>query len=108
MRRIAPLLILIAAALFEVGGDAAIRVGMRTNRWLFVVCGAVVLASYGIAINVLEWDFSRLLGAYVAIFALVSAVAGAVVFKERIAPATWAGLGLILIGGAIIQFGSAR
>jgi small multidrug resistance family-3 protein len=52
---------LIAAAL-EVGGDAMIRAGLRGKGWLLVVLGFAVLGSYGIAINQLPLDFSKLLG----------------------------------------------
>ena len=57
--------------------------------------------------NLLQIDFSKLLGVYVGVFAIVSVLAGATLFRERVAGATWVGLAVILFGSAIIQFGGA-
>jgi drug/metabolite transporter superfamily protein YnfA len=100
-------LVLFVAAVFEVAGDAVIRRGMRGAGLAFIVLGFLMLGTYGIVVNRLGWDFSQLLGAYVAVFALVAVAAGRLVFAETVAPTTWAGLVVILAGGAIIQFGPA-
>jgi small multidrug resistance family-3 protein len=105
---IASLLILVAAAALEVSGDAIIRKGLRGGALPIVAIGFVVLGAYGVVVNLLQIDFSRLLGVYVGVFAIVSVGAGAVVFRERIAGTTWVGLGVILLGSAIIQFGPGR
>ena len=55
--------------------------------------------------NLVKWDFSKLLGVYVAVFAVVSVDAGRFLFGERVPITTWAGLGIIILGGLIIQFG---
>lgn len=99
------LLLLVAAAILEVGGDAIIRKGLRGKSAPFVVFGFVVLGSYGVVVNLLDLDFSRLLGVYVAVFAVVSVLVGQLVFAERIPRATWLGLAVIVLGSAIIQFG---
>ena len=75
-------LIFVVAALLEVGGDAVMRRGLRGRSLLFVVAGAVTLAGYGLVVNTVKWDFSKLLGVYVAVFALVSVLAGRFVFKD--------------------------
>jgi drug/metabolite transporter superfamily protein YnfA len=98
-------LVLFVAAVFEVAGDAVIRRGMRGAGIAFIALGFVMLGTYGVVVNRLGWDFSQLLGAYVAIFALVAVAAGRFVFAEPVAPTTWAGLAVILVGGAIIQYG---
>lgn len=64
-----------------------------------------MLGCYGLVVNSVKWDFSRLIGVYVAFFALVSVLVGRFVFKESIPLSTWAGLVLILAGGMVIQFG---
>ncbi len=56
--------------------------------------------------NLVPWDFSRLLGTYVAVFALIAVLAGRSWFGEAVPPSTWLGLGLIVLGGAVIQLGS--
>jgi small multidrug resistance family-3 protein len=101
----AQIFVLVIAAMLEVGGDALIRRGLRASGAAFVVLGFVVLGTYGIVVNLLDLDFSRLLGIYVGVFALVSVLAGRFLFAEQIAPATWIGLCVVLTGSAIIQFG---
>ena len=98
-------LIFVVAALLEVGGDATIRRGLRGGGLAFIIVGCVALGCYGLVVNSVNWDFSKLLGVYVGFFAVVSVLVGRFVFGEVIAPSTWLGLALILAGGAVIQFG---
>jgi drug/metabolite transporter superfamily protein YnfA len=98
--------IFIAAALLEVGGDAVIRKGLRGNSLAVIVIGCVMLGCYGVVVNTVRWDFSKLLGVYVAIFAIVSVLFGRLVFRENIPVSTWIGL-IVIIGAMIIQFGNA-
>ena len=99
-------LIFIAAAIIEISGDALIRKGLQGSGIILIVIGFITLGSYGIMVNQVKWDFSKILGVYVAFFALVSVVFGRVIFKENIPISTWIGLGIIVIGGLIIQFGT--
>ena len=97
-------LIFLAAAVLEVGGDAVVRKGMQNSRPVFILLGFVMLGCYGVMVNMVKWDFSKMLGVYVAVFALISILFGRFGFKETISPATWIGLSLIMCGGLIIQF----
>ena len=72
---------------------------------MFIVAGGLMLAAYGLLVNTVRWDFSKLLGVYVAVFALVSVLCGRFVFGEEVPLATWLGLAIIVIGGMVIQFG---
>jgi len=99
-------LIFILSAVLEVGGDAMTRKGLRGSGLFFLLAGFVMLGCYGLVVNMVRWDFSKLLGVYVAVFALVSVLCGQFVFKENIPLSTWFGLGLIILGGATIQWGS--
>jgi small multidrug resistance family-3 protein len=101
-------LLFVAAAALEVGGDAAIRTGLRGGRPLWIVVGFLVLGSYGVVVNLIPLDFSKLLGIYVGVFAVVSVAVGRFVFAERVATTTWVGLAVILAGSAIIQLGARR
>jgi small multidrug resistance family-3 protein len=94
------------AAAFEVGGDILIRKGLRGSGIALIALGFVVLGSYGVLVNLLELDFSRLLGAYIGIFALISVSAGRLLFRDQVSSATWLGLGLVIVGSLIIQFGN--
>lgn len=99
-------LIFVGAAALEVGGDAVVRKGLRTSKWSFMAGGCLMLAAYGLVVNLVKWDFSKLLGVYVAIFALISVLASHFLFEEIVPVSTWLGLGIIVAGGLVIQFGS--
>jgi len=98
--------ILLVSALLEVGGDAVVRKGLRGSGGLTVAAGMLLLGCYGVVVNTVKWDFSKLLGVYVAVFALTSVLAGQILFKENIPLSTWLGLGFVIAGGLVIQFGS--
>ena len=100
--------IFLAAAVLEVGGDAIIRKGLHGGGWLLILAGFFALGCYGVVVNTVRWDFSKLLGVYVAVFAVVSVLAGRFAFGERIPAATWVGLAIIVAGGLVIQFGNTR
>ena len=97
--------IFIAAAILEVGGDAVVRKGLRGSTAGYIILGFLMLGCYGVVVNTVKWDFSRLLGVYVAVFAVISVLAGRFVFKETSPVTTWVGLAIIVIGGAVIQAG---
>ena len=97
--------IFVLAATLEVGGDAFVRTGLRNRQGLLVLLGMLVLGCYGLVVNTVQWDFSKLLGVYVAVFALVSILTGRFAFHEAVPPSTWLGLGIIVLGGLVIQFG---
>ena len=98
-------LIFIFAALLEISGDAIIRKGLRNSGILLILIGFVVVGSYGLLVNSVKWDFSKLLGVYVAVFAVISILYGRFVFKENIPASTWIGVVMIMLGGLIIQYG---
>ena len=97
--------IFIFAALLEVAGDAVVRRGLRARGAVWVVTGCAALALYGVVVNSVKWDFSKLLGVYVGFFAVVGVLFGHLVFREHIPISTWCGLALIILGGIIIQLG---
>ena len=100
--------LLLVAAVLEVGGDAVIRRGLRGGGLLLVVAGFVVLGGYGIVVNLVPWEFGRLLGVYVGVFATASVLCGRFVFGESVPASTWVGLALVVAGGLVIQFGPTR
>ncbi len=100
-------LVFIGSALLEVGGDAIVRRGLRGYNFVIIIAGGLMLAAYGLLVNTVKWDFSKMLGVYVAVFALVSILFGRFVFGEQVPPSTWLGLAVIIAGGLIIQFGHA-
>jgi drug/metabolite transporter (DMT)-like permease len=100
-----PWLVFVGAACLEMSGDAAVRRGLRGGGWPWMLGGFAVLAGYSVLVNAVRWDFSKLIGVYVAFFALASVLCGRFVLKENVPPSTWLGLAVIFLGGLIIQFG---
>jgi len=98
-------LILLTAAALEVAGDAVVRSGLRGGGFAMALVGCAMLAAYGVAVNLLGWDFSRSLGVYVAVFAAAAVLTGRFVFQDVVPASTWTGLAVIALGGLIIQFG---
>ncbi len=105
--KLGAILVFVGAAVLEVLGDALIRKGMRGSGAVVVGLGMVVLGAYGVVVNLLDLDFSRLLGAYVGVFAIVSVVIGRLMFKDQIPLSTWVGLLIILVGSMVIHVGRA-
>jgi len=105
---VAVILFLIAGVL-EVSGDAKIRQGFGDRRWIPCLVGAASLVIYGlfvnaaIALKLIDWTFSRQLGVYVAIFALVSSLFGYLFFGERLGNLHLLGLSIVVIGGIVIS-----
>ena len=100
------ILLMVVAALFEVGGDALIRRGITGGGIALAVVGFVVLGTYGVVVNQIGLDFSRLLGAYVGWFAVVSVLFGRYIFGDRLSTSTVLGVALVLLGSTVIQLGS--
>ena len=98
-------MIFLGSALLEVGGDAVVRKGLRESSIRLILCGVLMLGGYGLLVNMVKWDFSKLLGVYIAVFALVGILSGRFVFCEKIPPSTWIGAAFVVAGGMIIQFG---
>jgi len=107
MHQLFYIIIFVAAAVLEVAGDAAIRQGLRANARALIAAGCLMLGCYGVVVNTVKWDFSKLLGVYIAVFAVAAILWGRFVFDEHIPLATWIGLALIVAGGLVIQFGQS-
>ena len=101
--------LLVVAAVLEVGGDAAVRRGLVESRATWLLLGAASLVAYGFAVN---WsrsvDFGRLLGVYIAVFFVVSQAIAALAFGESPSRSLVVGGALIVAGGAVIQLGVGR
>lgn len=93
---------LLVAALLEVGGDAAMRVGLKGQAWGYFL-GVVFLSAYGLLVNQPALPFGRLLGLYIVVFFVVSQLLAWTVFGERPTAGLLLGGGLIVVGGLVIQ-----
>ena len=50
--------------------------------------GCIVLSRYGVVVNLVRWDFSKLPGVYVAVFAVVRILRGLILFRENVPQST--------------------
>ncbi len=91
--------------MLEVVGDALVRKGLRGSGVAVMGVGLALLGTYGVVVNLLDLDFSRLLGAYVGVFAVVSILIGRFAFHDVVPKSTWAGLAVILTGSLIVHLG---
>lgn len=101
------MVVLLCAAFLEAGGDALIRVGLRspthTRAALFYLLGGLVLTFYGYTVNAPNWDFGRLLGVYVAYFFVVAQLISWLGFGQKPTPMILMGGTLIIIGGCVVS-----
>ena len=106
MQSLTTVLLLTVAACLEVGGDAVVRLGLKSGgepwRSALLAGGAAVLFGYGIFVNSAPLDFGRLLGVYVVLFFIVAQLVNR--FAFGVAPTTGiiAGGALIVAGGVVI------
>jgi small multidrug resistance family-3 protein len=106
VRRFIEVATLAVAATLEVCGDAVIRTGLRTRGIALVITGFAALGSYGVLVNLLPIDFSKLIGTYVAFFAMASLAIGRLLFGDVLPWSTWLGAAFIVLGSSIIQWGA--
>jgi drug/metabolite transporter superfamily protein YnfA len=103
------LLVLLAAALLEAGGDALVRTGLRaasvSGRLLGILGGGIVLLTYGVVVNTTAWDFGRLLGVYVVLFFGIAQVISWAIFNQLPTASTLVGGVFIVVGGIIVSGG---
>jgi hypothetical protein len=106
MSRPVALLILFAAAVLEVGGDAVIREGLQRSqmpsRLALFLLGAGVLFTYGWVVNAPPWDFGKLLGVYAAFIFVVAQIISFLDFGQKPSTAVLLGGVLIIAGGLVI------
>jgi drug/metabolite transporter superfamily protein YnfA len=100
------LLMLVVAAVLEVGGDAAIRHGLVRSSSASLLAGSLALVAYGFAVNVpRSVDFGRLMGLYIVMFFVVSQVVNHLTFGGRPSASLLCGGALIVSGGLVIHAG---
>jgi small multidrug resistance family-3 protein len=106
MKQTTAVLILLAAAVLEAGGDAIVRSGLHSpgagRRAALLLLGGVVLFAYGYVVNAPPWDFGRLLGLYVVFFFVVAQLLSWLVFHQPPSLAVWWGGAFVVTGGVIM------
>lgn len=105
MKVLLPLALLVLATTLEAGGDAIIRVGLRSDflpRAALILAGGTALTLYGTVLNLAPLDWGRLVGAYVATFFVVGQVIARVAFGTTPTLSVLAGGALIVAGGLVV------
>jgi drug/metabolite transporter (DMT)-like permease len=109
MRYSVSLLLLLAAAVLEAGGDALMRHAIHAptfrGRITSLIAGIIVLAGYGLTVNAPPWEFGRLLGVYVVFFFLIAQLIAWVAFGQTPTPSLLVGGTFIIVGGVILSLG---
>ncbi len=95
-------IILIGAAILEVGGDALMRLGLHGARG-WILAGAAALTAYGVVVNQGQLDFGRLMGVYIAVFFVMSQIIAIAIFHQVPGRATLAGGAFIVVGGVLMM-----
>ena len=99
-------LILSLAAYLEVSGDACFQSALYrstgTTRALWFLTGVAVLGSYGLFVNLPQWDFGKLLGVYVVLFFVIAQMVAKLRFHQSPTPPILVGGALIVAGGLVI------
>jgi small multidrug resistance family-3 protein len=94
--------VLVGAAMLEVGGDALMRLGLHQSP-VWLAAAVLVLGAYGFTVNQGALDFGRLMGAYIAVFFVVSQVIALTAFHNPPGLRTLAGGALIVAGGIVMM-----
>ena len=100
-------LLFILAAIAEIGGAYLVWIGLRDGRGLWIaVLGGLALAAYGVLASLQPSDeFGRVLAAYGGVFIAGSLLWGVAIDGFRPDRFDLAGVGLALVGVAVIMYG---
>jgi hypothetical protein len=76
----------------------------RRGARSFLRFWCVVLALYGLTVNIPHWDFGKLLGVYVVLFFLVAQLLAKIRFNQAPTTPIYVGGSMIVAGGIVIAF----
>ena len=108
LQGIPAIILLLAATILEVSGDAVVRTAIynhaRPARVALFFSGAALLFGYGTLLNLAPLEFGQVVGLYLATLFVVWQVINYVAFRTLpTLPIILGGL-LVIAGGAIITF----
>jgi hypothetical protein len=108
LQGIPAVVLLLAATILEVSGDAVVRMGIYNHVGLIRIglflAGALLLFGYGTFLNLAPLDFGRVVGLYLATLLVVWQVINFVAFRALPTLPIIVGGSLVITGGAIITF----
>ena len=108
LQGIPAIIVLLAATILEVSGDAVVRTAIYNHvgltRIALFFAGAALLVGYGTLLNLAPLEFGQVVGLYLATLFVVWQVINFVAFRTLpTLPIILGGL-LVIAGGAIITF----
>jgi small multidrug resistance family-3 protein len=108
LQNIHPVFFLLLATIFEVSGDAIIRMCVYNHTGMarigFALIGTILLFGYGLFLNLAPVEFSQVVGLYIATLFIIWQIINYIAFKSvPTLPIILGGL-LVVSGGLIITF----
>jgi small multidrug resistance family-3 protein len=101
-------LLLLAATVLEVSGDAVVRTAIYQQvgsvRLAWLLGGSMLLLGYGAFLNIAPVEFGRVVGLYIATLLVVWQIINFVAFRTLPGLPVWLGGALVIAGGVIITF----
>jgi hypothetical protein len=108
LQGIPTVLLLLAATILEVTGDAVVRMAIYNHVGLvrlgLYLAGATLLLGYGTLLNLAPLEFGQVVGLYLATLFVVWQVINFVAFRSLPTLPIIVGGALVIAGGAIITF----
>jgi small multidrug resistance family-3 protein len=108
LRGIPAVVLLLAATILEVSGDAVVRSAIYNHngpaRLGLFLAGAALLLGYGTCLNLAPLDFGQVVGLYLATLFVVWQVINFLAFRAIPTVPIMLGGSLVIAGGAIITF----
>ncbi len=108
MKNLYPLIFILIATIFEVSGDAIVRMAIYKNtgaiRIGLMLIGGVLLFSYGFSLNLAPIEFGQVVGLYIATLFIVWQVINFLAFQTLPSVPSIVGGAFIVVGGMIITF----
>jgi hypothetical protein len=108
LQGIPAVVLLLAATILEVSGDAVVRTGIYNHagfgRLGLLLAGAALLFGYGTLLNLAPLEFGQVVGLYLATLFIVWQVINFVAFRALPTLPIVLGGSLVIAGGAIVTF----
>lgn len=108
LQGVPPLIILVAATLMEVSGDAVVRTALHHHQGAaragLFLAGAALLFGYGALLNWAPFEFGRVVGLYIATLFVVWQLINFLAFRSVPTIPIIVGGALVVIGGTIITY----
>jgi len=103
-----PIVFLIAATTLEASGDAIVRLAIYDHVGIYRIAlfaaGAALLLGYGTLLNLAPFEFSQVIGIYLATLFVIWQIINFVFFRTLPTLPIVVGGALVVAGGAIITF----